>query len=159
MYLKTNPKLNPHARAASAGEESAMSKILKVVGDGDGRRTYVKGGPACESKGRHRYDYGNIISRCFGCRNGMWKYSASENIECEDCHATGLQAVELWPDAELDRWLAEHFETWDLRMRRELHTNEPTYFVEGEPFIINPPGADTSRGAKVAAVVAVAEEE
>jgi len=138
-----------------------MSKILKVIGEGPERRTYVEGGPACNGDG-------NAFLDCKG--TGRFTISPGAPADptinkigvdepCCICHGTGVQAVELWPDAELDRWLAEHFETWDLRMRRELHTNEPTYFVEGEPFIINPPGADTSRGAKVAAVIAVAEEE
>ena len=125
-----------------------MSKIIKVVGG----RHYVEGGPKC--------------NQIFWEKDPMEVPESRNQIstkphgpECSACNGTGLQAVELWPDAELDRWLAEHFETWDLRMRRELHTNEPTYFVEGEPFIINPPCADTSRGAKVAAVIAVAEEE
>jgi len=122
-----------------------MSKIIKVIGEGPKRRTYVASGPKCPK-----------------CGGRLWTYRGFrpplDNVPCTYCDHTGLQAVELWPDAELDRWLAEHFETWDLRMRRELHTNEPTYFVEGEPFIINPPYGDTSRGAKVAAVIAVAEE-
>ena len=139
-------KPNPHACAASAGEESAMSKILKVIGEGPERRTYVEGGlkcVVCEGTLREPDDF---------------EYREGGDHPCVSCDNTGLLNLELWPDAELDRWLAEHFETWDLRMRRELHTNEPTYFVEGEPFIINPPYGDTSRGAKVAAVIAVAEE-
>jgi len=123
-----------------------MSKILKVV---DGKH-YVAGGPKCK--------------RCQGTRmlttwRGRHVYRQSDNKPCRICHGTGLQPVEEWPDAELDRFLNDHFETWDLRMRREMHTNNPIYYIEGEPFILNPPCDDTSRGAKVWAVIAVAEVE
>ena len=74
-------------------------------------------------------------------------------------YVKGVIPVELWRDEQLDAFLNTHFETWDLRMRRELHTNEPVYSIEGEPWTLNFPCAETSRGAKIAAVIAVAESE
>ena len=116
-------------------------KVIKIVGEGSDALHYVEGGPVCE-----------------GCEgNGYVGYTVNR-FPHDACHGTGLIPVELWPDAELDRFLNTHFETWDLRMRRELHTNEPIYQVEGEPWTLNFPCAETSRGAKIAAVIAVAED-
>jgi len=74
-------------------------------------------------------------------------------------YVKGVIPVELWRDEQLDAFLNTHFDTWDLQMRRELHTNEPVYFIEGKLWITNLPCTETSRGAKIAAVIAVAESE
>ena len=121
-------------------------KVIKAVGEGPERRTYVEGGPECPN--------GIYLKHPDGTRSAF-----TSHINCPACHGTGLLAVELWRDEQLDVLLNTHFDTWDLRMRRELHTNEPIYQVEGEPWTLNFPCAETSRGAKVAAVIAVAEEE
>jgi len=126
-------------------------KIIKIVGEGPERRTYVEGGPACRYKG-----CAEMI-----CKDGQAYHTVGKIYfgECPACHGTGLIPVEQYSDEQLDAFLNTHFETWDLRMRRELHTNEPIYQVEGEPWTLNFPCAETSRGAKVAAVIAVAEED
>ena len=134
-----------------------MSKILKVV---DGKH-YVQGGPVCEWR--------RGISQRF-CVGGKITYPGIKwrpcpgpdyisDEDCSACHGTGLLAVELWPDARLDEFLNEHFDAWDLQMRREMHTNNPIYAIAIQPGETTYPCDDNSRGAKIAAVIAVAEEQ
>ena len=137
-------------------------KVIKAVGEGAERRTYVEGGPKCAAE---YYAAGLLGWGCVGGRKFYDRKYTLADIEpyygddCSDCHGTGLIPVEQYSDEQLDAFLNTHFETWDLRMRRELHTNEPIYSVEGRPDGFNMPCDDTSRGAKIWAVIAVAEEE
>ena len=135
-------------------------KVIKIIGEGAERRTYVEGGPACGYHSRvdpsPKCHKGRLITP-----NGVQvlPHSYKDVGECPACHGTGLIPVEQYSDEQLDAFLNTHFDTWDLRMRRELHTNEPVYSIEGEPWTLNFPCAETSRGAKIAAVIAVTEGE
>ena len=122
-----------------------MSKILKVV---DGKH-YVAGGPKCK--------------RCQGTRmlttwRGRHVYRQSDNKPCRICHGTGLQPVELWPDARkaatLQEWGYygfEYFRAADQGVnvaRTENKIGEP---IHGE-------GKDLTE-ALTNLVITVAEEE
>ena len=128
-------------------------KVIKIVGEGAERWTYVEGGPECEECLNGKVGFGRRIIQ--PDNKIIWSEGYGE---CPACDGTGLIPVEQYSDEQLDVLLNTHFETWDLRMRRELHTNEPVYSIEGEPWTLNFPCAETSRGAKIAAVIAVAEE-
>ena len=131
-------------------------KVLKIVGEGADALHYVEGGPACKPCG------GLGSWDKMKAQGYAWpgkEYGNDLTKDCTECHGTGLTPVEQYSDEQLDAFLNTHFETWDLRMRRELHTNEPIYSVEGRPDGFNMPCDDTSRGAKIWAVIAVAEED
>lgn len=125
----------------------------------DGRH-YIDGGPKCE----HEFISDSGTAKCFG---GKIKFSPRWNPskygstlgECQVCHGTGVLPVEEWSDAQLDEALNAAFDTWDLQMRREMHTNIPVYQIAGEPWRENYNCGDTSREAKIEAVIAVAESE
>jgi len=127
--------------------------IIKTVGEGNSALHFVDGGPKCKAK---KYGAGLIGWKCVAGQ-ALYK-SGNYGGECPACDGTGLIPVEQYSDEQLDAFLNTHFDTWDLRMRRELHTNEPVYSIEGEPWTLNFPCAETSRGAKIAAVIAVAED-
>jgi len=80
-------------------------KVLKVVGEGAERRTYVDDGPKCDE---------NIPLNSKGgwyCRDGKSLYyppgftGPSTCKACPACHGTGVIPVELWPDAVKAEWL------------------------------------------------------
>ena len=120
-------------------------KVIKAVGEGPERRTYVEGGPECPN--------GIYLKHPDGTRSAF-----TSHINCPACHGTGLKAVEDWTDAEKAERLREIFEAvwihygsaneWSVAVLKEGAMN-------GETIRHSP---DFS-AALTAAVIAVAEEE
>ena len=126
-----------------------------IINEVDGR-VYVDGGPECDNV----YWIYYLENKCPTCSTSLHEPHPGHDKNCPACHGTGVKAVQDWPDADLDEFLNRHFDTWDLQMRRELHTYKPVYYVQGEPWLgFNAPCDDMSRGAKVCAVIAVARQQ
>jgi hypothetical protein len=141
-----------------------MSKILKVVGD----RHHIEGGVkclSCEGKGRR------MVQPIYG------KPNIKER--CPFCSGTGVQAVELWPDARKAEWLRANapikvlgryrkkrpINPDQLIIRVDLYTSVYEWeIVYIEDYRDGPEEAELAADkdkskALTAAVIAVAEEE
>ena len=135
-------------------------KVIKIVGEGAERRTYVEGGPKCE--------------RCKG--EGMYYASSGDDDDkmgvyiCGVCQGTGFKAVEGWTDAVKIGVLLEWSRKLDGRdwgrfkiEKRKVQRNKKKvwrYFIETYPRYLSPePEGGTPSEALTAAVIAVAEGE
>ena len=126
-------------------------KVIKIVGEGAERRTYVDGGPVCEHRG---HDFNNK--------------ACPRADDCKNCD--GLFPVKLWTDAEKIEQLLESSRREsasnrgriDIRKRKVQRDKKKVwrYFIETWPRFTYPePEGETSSAALTAAVIAVAEEE
>ena len=126
-----------------------MSKILRIVGDGPERRTYVADGPECGG--------------CNGKREVVIALRYGKSLPatpCPCCHGTGLQPVEEWPDARKAEWLKKELDNnvWITPNKKEwvvIHADDDAYWLSDEYLAVN---KDFSQ-ALTAAVIAVAEEQ
>ena len=118
-------------------------KVIKIVGKGAKRRTYVSDGPGCPS--------------CNG--TGWFDYNAAvPKMPCLDCHGTGFKAVEDWTDAVKAEWLSNNISdhlSWAIENGYYVYTicqgeftgERETELAENDDF----------SAALTAAVIAVAE--
>ena len=110
-------------------------KVIKIVGEGAERRTYVAGGPECPN--------GIYLKHPDGTRSAF-----TSHINCPACHGTGLIPVELWPDAEKAEWLVAEYLSGNERAAELLRNVVELLLGGGNLSDLLP-----------AAVIAVAEEE
>ena len=138
-------------------------KVIKIVGEGAERRTYVEGGPVCRYKG-----CAEMI-----CKDGQAYHTVGKIYfgECPACDGTGVIPVELWPDAVKAEWLEKNNPTDGVLTISPSTVGWGIWFYvdncpwDGEEPIYAPNGDDAWGEAKgfsaalTAAVIAVAEEE
>jgi len=136
-------------------------KVLKVVGEGAERKTYVEDGLACPEMwlagGSWEYGCGGTgiaTHRVF--RGGVMV--AKPGGPCFHCHGTGFKAVEDWTDAVKAEWLSNNISdhlSWAIENGYYVYTicqgeftgEKETELAENDDF----------SAALTAAVIAVAE--
>ena len=95
-------------------------KVIKIIGEGAERRTYVEGGPECEECLNGKVGFGRRIIQ--PDNKIIWSEGYGE---CPACDGTGVKPVEEWTDAVKAEWLSdnipEHF-SWAIENGYYVYT-------------------------------------